>query len=89
MTDSYKQGIALVQGPHQDRARQMYNDLRKNLVQNVYNEWERTGFAWEQYNPETGQGQRIQHFTGWTSLVVNMMNMPELTAASGGHRDEL
>ena len=39
-------------------------------MENVFSEWERTGFAWEQYNPETGEGQRTQHFTGWTSLVV-------------------
>jgi mannosyl-oligosaccharide glucosidase len=49
-----------------------------NLVNNVFNEWERTGFAWEQYNPETGHGQRTQHFTGWTSLVVKIMAMPDL-----------
>lgn len=67
----------------------MYNDLRKNLVQNVCKEWKRTGFAWEQYNPETGEGQRTQHFTGWTSLVVKMMSMPEFTSAPQGHRDEL
>ena len=63
----------------------MYNQLRKNLVNTVYNEWERTGFAWEQYNPETGVGQRTQHFLGWTSLVVNIMAMDEI---KGGH-DEL
>ena len=63
----------------------MYNQLRKNLVNTVYNEWERTGFAWEQYSPETGVGQRTQHFLGWTSLVVNIMAMNEV---KGGH-DEL
>lgn len=68
----------------------MYNELRKNLVQNIFKEWKRTGFAWEQYSPETGQGQRTQHFTGWTSLVVKMMVMPELPAGKGsGLHDEL
>lgn len=57
----------------------MYNGLRKNLVENIFNQWEKTGFAWEQYNPETGDGQRTQHFTGWTSLVVNIMAMGELS----------
>ena len=56
----------------------MYTRLRKNLVENVFKEWERTGFAWEQYNPETGEGQRTQHFTGWTSLVVKIMEMGEV-----------
>ena len=63
----------------------MYTKLRSNLVNNVFHEWERTGFAWEQYNPETGSGQRTQHFTGWTSLVVKIMTMDEI---SQGH-DEL
>ena len=57
----------------------MYNRLRKILVENVFKQWEKTGFAWEQYNPETGEGQRTQHFTGWTSLVVNIMAMGELS----------
>ena len=56
----------------------MYTRLRRNLVENVFKEWERTGFAWEQYNPETGTGQRTQHFTGWTSLVVKIMEMGEV-----------
>ena len=62
----------------------MYNQLRKNLVNTVYNEWERTGFAWEQYNPETGVGQRTQHFLGWTSLVVNIMAIDPLPGAGHG-----
>lgn len=68
----------------------MYTKLRKNLVENVFNEWKRTGFAWEQYNPTTGHGQRTQHFTGWTSLVVKMMVMPEFPAGPARNsRDEL
>jgi mannosyl-oligosaccharide glucosidase len=67
------------------QARRMYAKLRKNLVENVFREWEKTGFAWEQYNPETGAGQRTQHFTGWTSLVVKVMMMDDL----GGKHDEL
>ncbi|KAJ9267077.1 CAZyme family GH63 [Paecilomyces variotii] len=81
--------VATVPGPHQAQARQIYSDLRKNLVENVYREWKETGFAWEQYNPETGAGQRTQHFTGWTSLVVKMMVMPDLSASTGTAHDEL
>lgn len=79
--------VAVASGPHKTRAKLLYTDLRKNLVTNVFNEWEKTGFAWEQYNPETGAGQRTQHFTGWTSLVVKIMNMPDLSGR--GTRDEL
>lgn len=65
----------------------MYSTLRTNLVNNVFNEWERTGFAWEQYNAETGHGQRTQHFTGWTSLVVKIMAMPDLRVGESGHQE--
>ncbi|KAG0648184.1 putative mannosyl-oligosaccharide glucosidase [Hyphodiscus hymeniophilus] len=40
-------------GPHQSKATNLYGDLRINLVKTVYNQWVETGFAWEQYNPET------------------------------------
>ncbi|KAF2640687.1 glycoside hydrolase [Massarina eburnea CBS 473.64] len=79
--------VAEQKGPHQAQATKLYTALRKNLVNTVYESWKDTGFAWEQYNPETGKGQRTQHFTGWTSLVVKIMNMPDLEGA--GIRDEL
>lgn len=86
--------LALQEGPYKAKARDLYTRLRKNLVETVYNSWEETGFAWEQYNPETGQGQRTQHFTGWTSLVVKIMAMEDLSGGSssegsGGAKDEL
>ncbi|KAL3257751.1 hypothetical protein ABHI18_006579 [Aspergillus niger] len=81
--------IAIVSGPHKEQARELYSNLRKNLVENVFQEWKKTGFAWEQYNPETGSGQRTQHFTGWTSMVVKMMSMPDLPASEQKGHDEL
>ncbi|EGS18147.1 uncharacterized protein CTHT_0061620 [Thermochaetoides thermophila DSM 1495] len=87
--------IATQDGPYKETARDLYTRLRKNIVETVYRNWEETGFAWEQYNPETGKGQRTQHFTGWTSLVVKIMAMEDISgegagASSGGHvRDEL
>ncbi|EXJ93132.1 mannosyl-oligosaccharide glucosidase [Capronia epimyces CBS 606.96] len=71
------------------QAARIYTELRQNLVQNVFNEWERTGFAWEQYNPDSGAGQRTQHFTGWTSLVVVIMRMPDLSIQAGIKHGEL
>ena len=68
----------------------MYAALRANLVRNVFEQWQQTGFAWEQYNPDTGAGQRTQHFTGWTSLVVKIMAMPDLgEGGQGKGHDEL
>ncbi|SPO00786.1 related to ER glucosidase I [Cephalotrichum gorgonifer] len=90
---------ALQDGPFKAKARDLYNRLRANVVNTVYASWVETGFAWEQYNPDTGKGQRTQHFTGWTSLVVKIMAMEELPAAAGagagaeggarGEKDEL
>ncbi|TKA68756.1 hypothetical protein B0A55_07403, partial [Friedmanniomyces simplex] len=79
--------IAQKPGPQQSKATKMYTALRQNLVDTVYNSWTETGFAWEQYNGETGKGQRTQHFTGWTSLVVKVMGMPDLSGGGkGGNR---
>ncbi|SCZ88804.1 BZ3500_MvSof-1268-A1-R1_Chr2-1g04647 [Microbotryum saponariae] len=85
-------------GPYQTRAAQIYAELRKNVIDNVYNvspaserhpiavlsltsvrsshqpqEYVRTGAVWEQYDPETGKGQRSNPFTGWSSLVTLIM----------------
>ncbi|KAK4462167.1 putative mannosyl-oligosaccharide glucosidase [Cladorrhinum samala] len=88
---SQLRNVAMQEGPYKETARDLYSRLRKNVVETVYNSWEETGFAWEQYNPETGKGQRTQHFTGWTSLVVKMMTMEDLEApkAVEHDRDEL
>lgn len=74
--------VAQQPGQYQERARKMYTELRLNLVNTVFKSWKETGFAWEQYNPDTGKGQRTQHFTGWTSLIVRVLAMPNLQPGS-------
>lgn len=59
-----------VEGPFQEKAKKLYDELRKNIVENVVTEWERTGFTWEQYDQETGQGRRSHPFDGWTGACV-------------------
>ncbi|KAI5955069.1 CWH41 [Candida jiufengensis] len=54
-----------------------YHDLRINLVNNVFNQWEKTGFVWEQYDDETGQSKGAKNFLGWSSTIVLIMTMPE------------
>ncbi|KAG9318385.1 glycoside hydrolase [Chiua virens] len=61
---------AAVEGPHQEYAKQIYTELRENVVENVFKEYERTGYVWEQYDALTGEGRRSHPFTGWTSLVT-------------------
>ena len=84
---SHSQIYAAQPGPHQRRAQEIYDQLRQNVISNVLKEYERTGYAWEQYNALTGEGQRtkpyvavlqgirakLRRFTGWTSLVTLIM----------------
>lgn len=49
---------AAQEGPYQQKAKDIYTELRKNVIDNVHKEYERTGYVWEQYNALTGQGQR-------------------------------
>ncbi|THU99363.1 glycoside hydrolase [Dendrothele bispora CBS 962.96] len=58
------------EGPYQSRAQEIYKELRKNVIDNVLKEYERTGYVWEQYDALSGEGRRSHPFTGWTSLVT-------------------
>lgn len=55
----------------------IYSELRKNCVKTVYDNWQKTNFAYEHYDALTGKAVGVKHFLGWTSLVVNMMAMEE------------
>jgi mannosyl-oligosaccharide glucosidase len=59
--------------PHRALARELYEELRSNVVKNVFREWDKRGFFFEQYNDKTGEGQRAHPFSGWTSTVLNIM----------------
>ncbi|CAI6338254.1 unnamed protein product [Periconia digitata] len=75
--------LASREGPLQDRCREIYIELRANVVSTVYTSWTSTHTVWEQYDPLTGKGQRTPGFTGWTSLVVKIMAFPDLDTKSG------
>ena len=57
-------------GPAQARAAELYAELRSNLVRNMQAQWEESGYLWEQYNQDTGAGQRNHPFSGWSALVL-------------------
>ncbi|KAL6450198.1 CWH41 Mannosyl-oligosaccharide glucosidase [Candida maltosa Xu316] len=75
--DYYAQSKSYMSPELQEKFTKTYHDLRINIVENVFQQWEKTGFVWEQYNDETGDAQRAKNFLGWSSLVLLMMTMPE------------
>ncbi|XPS77894.1 Mannosyl-oligosaccharide glucosidase [Ascochyta lentis] len=75
--------LAKTPGSQQQRCKDIYIELRRNIVHTIFSSWLQTGYAWEQYDPVGGHGQRTQHFTGWTSLVVSIMAMPDLEQGEG------
>jgi mannosyl-oligosaccharide glucosidase len=48
-----------VDSPHREKALQVYQELRKNIIDNMVTNYETTGYIWEQYNDKTGKGQGI------------------------------
>ena len=59
-----------VPGKEQAQAAQIHDELRANLLSNVVGQYKETGFLWENYRDDSGQGQGSHPFTGWTALVV-------------------
>ena len=55
------------------KAQRIYDKLRNGIIENVINEYYRTGYVWEQYDDKTGHGKGCKPFTGWSALVVLMM----------------
>ncbi|CAH0553767.1 unnamed protein product [Brassicogethes aeneus] len=62
-----------VEGPFRNQAREIYRELRANVMENVVRQYRKSGYVWEQYNDKTGEGSGCRPFTGWTALVVNIM----------------
>ena len=62
-----------IEGPYQKLCSQLYEDLRKNIIKNIFENYRRTGYVWENYDDKTGRGKGCHPFTGWSSLVVLMM----------------
>ncbi|XP_065813717.1 mannosyl-oligosaccharide glucosidase isoform X1 [Labrus bergylta] len=61
------------EGPYKEKAAALYEELRTNIINNVYRQYIETGYIWEQYNDSTGRGQGSHPFTGWSALTVLMM----------------
>lgn len=55
---------------YSEQYKKLYEELRCNLLNNILNEFKRTGYLWERYGDADGHGKGSHPFTGWTSLVV-------------------
>ncbi|KAM6221554.1 mannosyl-oligosaccharide glucosidase [Rhynchocyon petersi] len=62
-----------LEGPSQARAAKLYRELRANVLRNVRQQYQATGFLWEQYSDRDGHGMGCRPFQGWTSLVLLIM----------------
>ncbi|CAG9861004.1 unnamed protein product [Phyllotreta striolata] len=62
-----------IQGPYQQLAGKIYKELRENIINNVMQQYFKTGYIWEQYSDKNGKGSGCRPFTGWTALVVSLM----------------
>lgn len=60
-------------GPYSEDAKRIYVELRHNVVKNIFAQYKRSGYIWEQYNDKTGEGSGCKPFTGWSGLVVLIM----------------
>jgi len=53
--------------------KEKYGALRMNLINMISNSYDSTGFIWEVYNGDNGEGMDNHPFTGWSALVTNLM----------------
>ena len=53
---------------------ELAEEIRKDLIQNIFKQYKQDGFLFESYDSVTGRGRGTRPFTGWTALVVLLMN---------------
>ncbi|KAG2323997.1 hypothetical protein Bca52824_006725 [Brassica carinata] len=57
-----------VEGDYKNKARDIYEKLRNNLISNMAGDYAQTG-----YNQTNGTGEGGRDFTGWSSLILLIM----------------
>lgn len=51
-----------------------YSIIKDSIIDCVFRNWYNTGHLYETYESISGEGKRGKYFTGWTSLVLLMIN---------------
>lgn len=52
----------------------IYKSLQEKIVKNVCENFEDTGYFWENFDENNGTGNRSHPFTGWTAVVTLIAN---------------
>ena len=65
---------SIASGPNQTKAKLIYENLRKNLIQNMFRQYTKSGFLWENYNDMTGAGHDSHPFDGWSGVILLIMS---------------
>ncbi|XP_011502185.1 PREDICTED: mannosyl-oligosaccharide glucosidase GCS1 [Ceratosolen solmsi marchali] len=73
MTVAALHHYAKVDGLYKAEAEKIYFKLRDNIIKNVIHQYKKTGYIWENYEDNLGEGKGSHPFTGWTSLTVLLM----------------
>jgi mannosyl-oligosaccharide glucosidase len=53
--------------------KQTYEQLRSGVIEMISSQYAETGFIWEVYDDQTGQGIDNHPFTGWSALYTNLL----------------
>lgn len=59
-----------VEGPQAFAAGRLHDSLRASLLETLTKTYARSGYLWENYDEETGEGRGCRPFTGWTAVLV-------------------
>jgi mannosyl-oligosaccharide glucosidase len=51
----------------------IHDELRDNVLKNMVEQYDKTGFIWEHYNDVNGHGEGNHPFTGWSALVLAIL----------------
>lgn len=69
----YNYNQEMINDENKEYVHRLYTDLRANIIRNLFVEYRKFGYLYENYNGDNGSGQRSKPFTGWSSLITNII----------------